>query len=38
MRRLRKPSEVADTILLLCSPAASYITGAEVQINGGQQV
>lgn len=38
MRRLGKPSEVADAIFFLCTPASSYITGAEVQINGGQHV
>jgi NAD(P)-dependent dehydrogenase (short-subunit alcohol dehydrogenase family) len=38
MRRLGKPSEVADAIFFLCSPQASYITGAEIAINGGQHV
>jgi NAD(P)-dependent dehydrogenase (short-subunit alcohol dehydrogenase family) len=30
--------EVAETIFFLCSPAAAYINGAEVHINGGQHV
>jgi NAD(P)-dependent dehydrogenase (short-subunit alcohol dehydrogenase family) len=38
MRRLGDASEVADTILFLCSPASSYINGAEIHINGGQHV
>jgi NAD(P)-dependent dehydrogenase (short-subunit alcohol dehydrogenase family) len=29
---------VADAIFFLCSPQASYITGAEIAINGGQHV
>ena len=38
MRRLGDPQEVAETIYFLCSGAASYITGAEIHINGGQHV
>jgi NAD(P)-dependent dehydrogenase (short-subunit alcohol dehydrogenase family) len=38
MRRLGHPHEVAETIYFLCSAAASYITGAEIHINGGQHV
>jgi NAD(P)-dependent dehydrogenase (short-subunit alcohol dehydrogenase family) len=38
MRRLGTPDEVAETILFLCSPASSYINGAEIHINGGQHV
>jgi NAD(P)-dependent dehydrogenase (short-subunit alcohol dehydrogenase family) len=38
MRRLGRPDEVASTIHFLCSDAASYITGAELHINGGQHV
>jgi NAD(P)-dependent dehydrogenase (short-subunit alcohol dehydrogenase family) len=38
MRRLGSPAEVADTIFFLCSPAASYINGAEIHINGGQHI
>ncbi|WP_119307231.1 SDR family NAD(P)-dependent oxidoreductase [Cohaesibacter haloalkalitolerans] len=38
MRRLGKPSEVADTIYYLCTEASSYVSGAEIHINGGQHV
>ncbi|WP_408364750.1 MULTISPECIES: hypothetical protein [unclassified Paraburkholderia] len=29
---------MAETIHFLCGPAASYINGAEIHINGGQHV
>ena len=38
LRRLGQTSEVADTIFFLCSSNASYVTGAEIHINGGQHV
>ena len=38
MRRLGKPSEVADAIFFLCSEKASYVNGTELHINGGQHV
>jgi len=38
LRRLGQTSEVADIIFLLCSGQASYVTGAEIHINGGQHV
>lgn len=38
LRRLGQPSEVADTIFFLCSDASSYISGTEIEINGGQHV
>jgi NAD(P)-dependent dehydrogenase (short-subunit alcohol dehydrogenase family) len=38
MRRLGSIEEVADLVWFLCSPHASYITGAEIPINGGQHV
>ncbi|ANK82310.1 MAG: oxidoreductase [Rhizobiales bacterium NRL2] len=38
LHRLGRPEEVASTIYFLCSPQASYVTGAEVHINGGQHV
>ena len=38
LRRLGLPGEVADAIWFLCSPQSSYISGTEVQINGGQHV
>src|SRR5216683_3262312 len=36
MRRTGEAAEVADTVLWLCSPASSFITGAVVPIDGGQ--
>jgi NAD(P)-dependent dehydrogenase (short-subunit alcohol dehydrogenase family) len=38
LHRLGRPEEVAATIYFLCSQQASYVTGAEVHINGGQHV
>ncbi|HSU05126.1 MAG TPA: SDR family oxidoreductase [Acetobacteraceae bacterium] len=38
MRRLGQPREVAELLYFLCSERASYITGSEVHIDGGQQV
>jgi NAD(P)-dependent dehydrogenase (short-subunit alcohol dehydrogenase family) len=38
MRRLGQPSEVADVIWFLCSPASSYISGSEIEVNGAQHV
>jgi NAD(P)-dependent dehydrogenase (short-subunit alcohol dehydrogenase family) len=38
LRRLGSTSEVADIIYFLCSGQASYVTGAEIHINGGQHV
>jgi NAD(P)-dependent dehydrogenase (short-subunit alcohol dehydrogenase family) len=38
MHRLGTPEEVANTIFFLCSPASSYINGAEIHINGGQHI
>lgn len=36
--RIGKPSEVANAIYFLCSSSSSYMTGAEISINGGQHV
>jgi NAD(P)-dependent dehydrogenase (short-subunit alcohol dehydrogenase family) len=33
--RLGTPQEVAKAVVFLCSPAASYITGANLRIDGG---
>ncbi len=38
LRRLGKPEEVARTIYFLCSSESSYVSGVEVEINGGQHV
>ncbi len=38
LRRLGTPDEVAKTIYFLCTEASSYVTGAEIHINGGQHV
>jgi NAD(P)-dependent dehydrogenase (short-subunit alcohol dehydrogenase family) len=38
LRRLGQTSEVADIIFFLCSGQSSYVTGAEIHINGGQHV
>lgn len=38
LRRLGRPDEVADTIHFLCSEASTYVSGAEIHINGGQHV
>jgi NAD(P)-dependent dehydrogenase (short-subunit alcohol dehydrogenase family) len=36
--RLGQPEEVAKAIYFLCTDASSYVTGAELHINGGQHV
>jgi 3-oxoacyl-[acyl-carrier protein] reductase len=33
--RLGKVEDVAQAVLFLCSPAAAYITGATLHVNGG---
>jgi NAD(P)-dependent dehydrogenase (short-subunit alcohol dehydrogenase family) len=38
LRRLGSPTEVAAVIFYLCSTQASYVTGAEIPVNGGQDV
>jgi NAD(P)-dependent dehydrogenase (short-subunit alcohol dehydrogenase family) len=38
LRRLGSPTEVAAVIFYLCTAQASYVTGAETPVNGGQDV
>ncbi len=38
LRRLGQPREVADLIWFLCSDQSSYISGAEIEVNGAQHV
>ena len=38
LRRLGQPEEVAEVIHFLCSDAASYVSGTEIEVNGGQHV
>jgi len=38
MQRLGQPNEVADVIWFLCSDQSSYISGAEIEVNGAQHV
>jgi NAD(P)-dependent dehydrogenase (short-subunit alcohol dehydrogenase family) len=35
---LASRSEVADVIWFLCSDQSSYISGAEIEVNGAQHV
>jgi len=35
MQRLGTPDEVARAVIFLCSPAAGFITGAQLEISGG---
>jgi NAD(P)-dependent dehydrogenase (short-subunit alcohol dehydrogenase family) len=38
MRPIGTPDEVTNVVFFLCSDAASYVTGEEIQINGGQHL
>lgn len=38
LRRLGEPEEVAEVIWFLCTAASSYVSGTEIEVNGGQHV
>lgn len=38
LRRLGQPEEVARVIFFLCSEGSSYVSGTEIEVNGGQHV
>jgi NAD(P)-dependent dehydrogenase (short-subunit alcohol dehydrogenase family) len=38
LRRLGQPEEIARTIYYLCTSESSYVTGVEIDINGGQNL
>ena len=38
LRRLGQPEEVADVIHFLCTTPSSYVSGTEIEVNGGQHV
>ncbi len=38
LQRLGQPKEVADLIWFLCSDQSTYISGAEIEVNGAQHV
>jgi 3-hydroxybutyrate dehydrogenase len=35
IKRLIEPEEVAELVAYLCSPAADFITGASIPLDGG---
>ncbi|KAM7301340.1 (3R)-3-hydroxyacyl-CoA dehydrogenase isoform X1 [Ixodes scapularis] len=37
MQRIAKPLEISETILFMCSPKASYMTGASIDVAGGSK-
>ncbi|XP_029833152.2 3-oxoacyl-[acyl-carrier-protein] reductase FabG-like [Ixodes scapularis] len=37
MKRIAQPIEISETILFMCSPKTSYMTGASIDVAGGTQ-
>jgi 7-alpha-hydroxysteroid dehydrogenase len=35
LRRVGSPADIAATVLWLCSPAGSYVTGKVIDVDGG---
>ncbi|KAJ8126553.1 hypothetical protein O1611_g7085 [Lasiodiplodia mahajangana] len=38
MGRLALPQEIAETVLFLCSPRSSYVTGSSMIVDGGMSL
>ena len=38
LKRMASPQDVANAVLLMCSDRASYISGANLEVDGGGEV